>query len=41
MAEGTFPRPVDIGGGRVAWPESRIDAWIAERIAAAVIEQAA
>jgi len=32
LAEGKFPRPVSIGGGRVAWIESDVDAWIAERI---------
>jgi prophage regulatory protein len=35
MANGTFPKPVQIGGGRVAWRESEIDAWIAARIEAA------
>jgi prophage regulatory protein len=35
MAEGTFPKPVDIGGGRVAWRESLVDAWIQARIDAA------
>jgi prophage regulatory protein len=40
MAEGTFPRPVDIGGGRVAWRESQIDAWISMRIEAAETEPA-
>jgi len=35
MARGTFPRPVPIGGGRVAWRETQIDAWIAARIEAA------
>jgi prophage regulatory protein len=28
MNEGTFPRPINLGGGRVAWIESQIDAWI-------------
>jgi prophage regulatory protein len=32
LAEGKFPRPVQIGGGRVAWVERDIDAWIADRI---------
>jgi prophage regulatory protein len=32
LAEGKFPRPVQIGGGRVAWVEHDIDAWIADRI---------
>ncbi|MPW04854.1 AlpA family phage regulatory protein [Paraburkholderia sp. CNPSo 3155] len=35
MNEGTFPRPVPIGGSRVAWLESQVDAWIAARIAEA------
>ncbi len=30
---GEFPRPISIGGGRVAWLESDIDQWIAERLA--------
>ncbi len=28
MATGTFPRPKDLGGNSVRWPESRITAWI-------------
>jgi len=35
LAAGKFPRPVEIGGGRVAWLESEIDAWIASRAEAA------
>ncbi|MDN8000949.1 helix-turn-helix transcriptional regulator [Burkholderia multivorans] len=35
LAAGKFPRPVEIGGGRVAWLESEIDAWIAGRAEAA------
>ena len=31
VAAGKFPRPVEIGGGRVAWLESEIDTWIASR----------
>ncbi|WP_258168447.1 AlpA family transcriptional regulator [Paraburkholderia sp. BL21I4N1] len=31
LAAGKFPKPVEIGGGRVAWLESEIDAWIANR----------
>lgn len=27
-----FPRPISIGGGRVAWLESDIDNWITERL---------
>ena len=33
MSVGEFPRPISIGGGRVAWLESDIDQWIAERLA--------
>lgn len=35
MNQGTFPRPVDIGGKLVAWPESSIDAWISAKLEAA------
>jgi prophage regulatory protein len=29
IAEGLFPRPIDLGGGRaVGWLESEIDAWL-------------
>ena len=29
MAENSFPRPVNLGGGRaVGWLESEIDAWL-------------
>ena len=28
---GEFPRPVDLGGGRVGWKESDLDQWIADR----------
>jgi prophage regulatory protein len=31
--DGRFPRPVTISDRCVAWVESEIDAWIAERIA--------
>ena len=33
MAEGTFPKQVKLGRELVAWVESEVDAWIAERIA--------
>ena len=29
MAAGTFPKPVALGGGIVAWRESEIESWIA------------
>ncbi|MFV0508307.1 MAG: helix-turn-helix transcriptional regulator [Shewanella algae] len=35
IASGTFPKPISIGGGRVAWLESDVDQWISERLAAA------
>ncbi|QQD17803.1 AlpA family transcriptional regulator [Spongiibacter nanhainus] len=34
MAEGKFPKPVPLVGRTVAWTESSIDKWIAERISA-------
>ncbi|CUH64651.1 putative transcriptional regulator [Thalassovita autumnalis] len=33
VQNGTFPRPVRIGGRAVAWLETEIDAWIEERLA--------
>lgn len=33
VQNGTFPRPVRIGGRAVAWLESDIDAWIEARLA--------
>lgn len=32
IAAGTFPKPVKIGARAVAWPESVIRNWIAERM---------
>ncbi|WP_052074516.1 helix-turn-helix transcriptional regulator [Shewanella mangrovi] len=37
---GDFPKPVSIGGGRVAWLESDIDQWIESRLSAAGHEAA-
>jgi prophage regulatory protein len=34
MAEGKFPKPIALAGRTVAWTQSSIDKWIAERIAA-------
>lgn len=34
IAEGAFPKPVPLGGGRVAWVEQEIQDWIIERIEA-------
>lgn len=31
MAKGAFPRPVKLTGRAVAWPESAVAAWLAER----------
>ena len=33
MGKGKFPKPIHISERRVAWIESEIDDWIAERIA--------
>ncbi|MHB1087100.1 MAG: helix-turn-helix transcriptional regulator [Minisyncoccota bacterium] len=33
VAEGRFPRPVQLTSRRVGWVESEIDAWIEGRIA--------
>ncbi len=33
MAKGHFPKPIVLSERRVAWVESEIDTWIAERIA--------
>lgn len=35
VKDGKFPAPVRISPGRVAWAESQITAWIAEKMAAA------
>lgn len=32
MAEGKFPKPVQLGGYVVAWPEDEIERWISERV---------
>ncbi len=32
MSEGTFPKPVHLGGHAVAWQESELEAWIESRI---------
>ena len=32
MAEGKFPRPVQLGGYAVAWAEDEIETWIAGRL---------
>ncbi len=33
IAEGSFPRPINLGGGRaVGWIEAEIDAWLQERV---------
>lgn len=33
MAEGKFPRPVQLGGYTVAWSEAEVEAWIASKLA--------
>lgn len=32
MEKGDFPKPVKLGPRAVAWPESRIEAWLAEKL---------
>lgn len=34
IATGTFPKPVPLGGGRVAWVEQEIQDWITQCIKA-------
>lgn len=34
IGDGTFPRPVSLGGGAVGWVESEIDAWVSAQIEA-------
>jgi prophage regulatory protein len=34
VSQGTFPRPVSLGGRAVGWLEEEIQSWLAERIAA-------
>jgi prophage regulatory protein len=33
VREGVFPRPVHVGLSRIAFVESEVDAWIADRVA--------
>ena len=33
LAEGSFPRPVQLGARAVGWIESEVDEWIRQRIA--------
>ena len=32
MAEGKFPKPVQLGGYAVAWAEDEVAAWISDRL---------
>ena len=34
VSQGTFPRPVSLGGRAVGWVEEEIQSWLAERSAA-------
>jgi prophage regulatory protein len=34
VSQGTFPRPVSLGGRAVGWVDDEIQSWLAERIAA-------
>jgi prophage regulatory protein len=33
VSQGTFPRPVSLGGRAVGWVEEEVQSWLAERIA--------
>jgi prophage regulatory protein len=33
VSQGTFPRPVSLGGRAVGWVEEEIQSWLSERIA--------
>lgn len=33
MQRGEFPRPVTLGGRRVAWLQSEVERWMRERVA--------
>ena len=32
VAEGTFPKPVSLGGGAVGWVEAEVQEWLQQRI---------
>lgn len=32
--EGTFPKPIRLGGNSSGWVESEVSAWLSERVAA-------
>jgi len=34
VSQGTFPRPVSLGGRAVGWVEGEIQSWLSERITA-------
>lgn len=34
VAEGTFPRPVSLGGRTVGWLENEVQEWLQRRVAA-------
>lgn len=33
VREGSFPRPINLGGRAVGWLSTEIDSWLADRIA--------
>jgi len=33
ISEGSFPKPISLGGRAVGWIDSEVDAWLAERVA--------
>lgn len=32
IAEGSFPKPINLGSRAVGWLESEVDAWLASRV---------
>lgn len=32
MSQGTFPKPISLGGRAIGWLENEVDEWIVERI---------
>lgn len=39
LKAGTFPKPVKLGSRAIAWQESSIDDWIADRIMLSQVEE--
>ena len=39
MKENRFPKPISLGGRAVGWLENQVEAWLAERIHEAGVQQ--